>query len=235
MLRRSLTKIGRAAGRLVPYHLSVLFHNSRLLARDFGQVGSARRWACTDRQGEPIPWYTYPAIEYLTQLDFREKTLFEYGSGYSSMFWAKRCKSIVAVEDDQKWFDKVAAKLPANARYDLIVAKTDYVAAIERHGHPFDVIVIDGSHRYECAVAARPKLAADGLIIVDNSDWLPRVTRFLRDTDLIQVDMAGFGPINRYTWTTSLFLSRSIRIAPRLDRLPAAGIGSKILPDTWNG
>ncbi len=235
MLRRSLNKFRRALGRLVPHSLSVLIHNSKVLALDFGQVKSARRWACIDRKGDPIPWYTYPAIEYLAQLDFTQKTFFEYGSGYSSIFWARRCRSIVSVENDKKWFAKIAGQLPENARYELIEPKAEYVDAINRDGHQFDVIVIDGSHRYECAVAARPRLADDGVIILDNSDWLPRVTRFLRDSGLIQVDMAGFGPINRYTWTTSLFLSRSVRIEPRLDRLPAPGTGSKILPDTWNG
>lgn len=235
MLRQPLTRVRRALGRLVPHSLSVLLHNSKVLALDFGQFASARRRACIDRKGDPIPWYTYPAIEYLSQLDFTQKTLFEYGSGYSSIFWATRCRSIVAVEDDKAWFAKITGQLPANARHELIEAPAAYVDAINRHGHRFDVIVIDGSHRYECAVAARPRLADDGLIILDNSDWLPRVTRFLRDSGLIQVDLAGFGPINGYTWTTSLFLSRGVRIEPRLDRLPVPSPGSKFVPDTWNG
>lgn len=28
---------------------------------------------CLDRDGNPIPWYTYPAIEYLSQFDYRDK------------------------------------------------------------------------------------------------------------------------------------------------------------------
>lgn len=28
---------------------------------------------CIDKDGNPIPWYTYPAIEYLSQFDYGDK------------------------------------------------------------------------------------------------------------------------------------------------------------------
>jgi hypothetical protein len=90
----------------------------------------------------------------------------------------------------------------------------------------FDVIIIDGSHRYECALHARSKLAGDGLIILDNSDWKQKTAQLLRESDLIEVDMAGFGPINRYTWTTSIFFRRAVNLVPANDRQPVHGIGS---------
>ena len=31
---------------------------------------------CEDRDGNPIPWYTYPAIEYISQFDYSEKEIF---------------------------------------------------------------------------------------------------------------------------------------------------------------
>ena len=36
---------------------------------------------CLDKDGNPIPWYTYPAIEYLSQFDYSDKEIFEYGCG----------------------------------------------------------------------------------------------------------------------------------------------------------
>ena len=34
-----------------------------------------------DNNKNPIPWYTYSAIEFLRQLDFSNSHVFEYGSG----------------------------------------------------------------------------------------------------------------------------------------------------------
>jgi hypothetical protein len=53
------------------------------------------------------------------------------------------------------------------------------------------------------------------MIILDNSDWYKETSKYLRDElDLIEVDFHGFGPINNYTWTTSIFLSRNFSFKP---------------------
>ena len=50
------------------------------------------------------------------------------------------------------------------------------------------------------------------MVILDNSDWHPRTCALLRDSDLLQVDFAGAGPINSYAWCTSMFLRRDFAI-----------------------
>ena len=30
---------------------------------------------CVDKEGNPLPWYTYPAIEYLAQFDYSQKMI----------------------------------------------------------------------------------------------------------------------------------------------------------------
>jgi len=50
------------------------------------------------------------------------------------------------------------------------------------------------------------------MVILDNSDWYRETAKYLRENlDMIEVDFHGFGPINDYTWTTSVFLSRNYR------------------------
>ena len=55
--------------------------------KDFAIERTIDEKVCVDRDGNPLPWYTYPAIEYLSQFDYGEKTIFEFGCGYSSLFW----------------------------------------------------------------------------------------------------------------------------------------------------
>jgi hypothetical protein len=185
-----------------------------------------RRRECVDQNGVPIPWYSYPAIEYIKQLDFSNKIIFEYGSGNSTSFWAGRSKKIVSVEDNKEWYDKIGDRLPGNVEYYLLESGGDYISLINKYTYEFDVIIIDGSHRYECAVEAISKLRDDGFIILDNSDWMEKTSKFLRDSDLIEVDMSGFGPINDYTWTTSFYFRRNVKLKPANDRQPLHGIGS---------
>jgi hypothetical protein len=62
------------------------FRNFKILAVEYGQFGTIRNWTCTDKNGEPVPWFTYPTIEYLNHLDLSECSVFEYGMGYSTLY-----------------------------------------------------------------------------------------------------------------------------------------------------
>src|SRR3954463_2256551 len=90
-----------------PYPFLLSLRAARTLWRDYGHVKSARRGKCVDVIGNPIPWYTYPAIEYLKQLDFSTKNVFEFGAGQSTLFWAGRARRVVSVEDDAAWYQTI--------------------------------------------------------------------------------------------------------------------------------
>lgn len=201
--------------------------NAGILADGFGFWNSAKERKCLDADGAPIPWYTYPAIEYIRQLDLSDKTVLEFGSGYSTLFWASRCKKVYAVEDNREWYDRIRSKTPGNVEYLLLEDREDYSHAGNTiKEEQFDIIIVDGSHRFECATNSRPLLNPSGFMILDNSDWREETSRFLRESDLIEVDMSGFGPINPYTWTTSFYFSRQVQLKPAGSRQPMHGIGS---------
>lgn len=206
--------IGRLLNKILPRAVMASLNNYKILSQEYGHFSSAQKWQSVNKKGQPIPWYSYPMVEYLKQLDFSQKTVFEYGSGNSTLFWADRCKRVVAIEDDKAWYDQIKPKLPTNVDYILVDNKVDYIQGIHRFADLFDVIVVDGSHRFECTKSARQRLSAQGMLILDNADWFPKTTSFLRSTDLLEIDMAGFNPINGYVSTTSLFLSRQVQLAP---------------------
>jgi hypothetical protein len=227
MIKRSLWRMLR---RAIPQECLATARNFKILSLGFGQFRSIRQWASVDRDGNPIPWYAYPAIEYIKQLDISDKTVFEYGSGNSSIFWSRRCRKLVSVESDREWYSKVQPMMPDGADYLFLSRKEEYIKSITRYPYDFDVIIIDGLHRYECALEALTKLKHDGFIILDNSDWMEKTSELLRSSDLIEVDMSGFGPINNYTTTTSFYFRRGVNLRPGHDRQPIHGVGS--LPRT---
>jgi hypothetical protein len=210
--------------RLVPMSVKTTIKCWRLLEIEYGHRRSYLSQSCVDKAGRPIPWYTYPAIEYIRQLDFSDKHVFEYGSGNSSRFWSALAKGVVSVEDDREWYEKVRTSSGNGVRLVFAADKTAYIDEILNYD-PFDVIIVDGSHRLECAQQALKRLMPGGMIILDNSDWFVETARLLRESDLIQVDMAGFAPINAYTSTTSIFLRRDFRFRSRTANQPEHGIG----------
>lgn len=154
----------------------------------------------------PLPWYTYPGIEFLQQFDFSKCSVFEYGSGNSSLFWSKKALTVISVESDPDWYAFGVKNLSPNRKLLLKTECSEYVDAILLYETQFDVIVIDGLYRYNCAVKSVSRLKSGGIIILDNSDWFPNTARLLREAGFIQTDFIGAGPVNSYAWCTSVFI-----------------------------
>lgn len=201
--------------------------------KDFAIERTIDEKVCVDKDGNPIPWYTYPAIEYLSQFDYADKEIFEYGCGNSSMFWAERAKKVTSIEDNLKWFDKWQAEF-SHPRLDIRWRDEGeiYEQAIFEDNKKYDVIIVDGKRRAECATAAVKSLAQGGMIILDDSDRINtsqeyvKAVEALRAADLIQIDFYGFCPMNNYTKTTSLFLSRDFKFESLYKVQPINGWGN---------
>jgi len=176
------------------------------LFREHGMFSSLLSRKGIDAKGNPVPWFTYPAIEYLKQFDFSDKTIFEYGSGNSSFFWATRAKNVVSVESGIEWFGYISELCPPNLNVFFEPTKEGYVSSIARQGCKFDLIVIDGQWRNACAAICPDFLAEYGMIVIDNSDRQYPGSDELRARGFFQIDFSGFSPINEYTSTTSIFI-----------------------------
>lgn len=170
--------------------------------------------------GEPIPWFSYPAIDYLKQFDLRDKTVFEWGSGNSSLFFAERAKKVTSVEHDTEWFELVNKTKKEN---QILIYKplTEYPKSIHDTDDTYDMIVIDGQRRFDCTIECVEKLKENGMIILDNSDWFYKSASFLKkEMNMIQFDFHGFSPINEYVLTTSVFLKRDFDFPVKNNRMP---------------
>lgn len=156
--------------------------------------------------GNPLPWYTYGAIEFLS--DLKVKNVFEYGAGYSTHWWSKRAEKIYFVEHSEEWFNKLIPTFTSKVTGYIapFVETTPYVNAIEIPEEKFDVICIDGIDRMRCAVVATKHLTEDGVIVLDNSDLHPVIVCFLEGEGFTEIPFTGIGPINEYEWTTSVFV-----------------------------
>lgn len=205
-------------------HVRKVIENIKILFNDKGLLNSIINELPLDGQGTPIPWYTYPIIDYLNQLDFSECSALEFGSGYSTLFWSNVAHKVFCVERSKSWYSKVLKEIDNdNVEIFLIEDSAKYIEFLKSISkQKFDIVIIDGKDRFCTATYAHCALKSGGVLIFDNSDWYPASCSFLRGKKYTQVDFCGFGPINNYTWCTSIFFKESIKI-PHKDKISVVG------------
>ncbi len=189
-----------------------------------GQERSIIEQQSIDKDGNPIPWFTYPAIEYLSQLDLSEYSILEWGCGNSTKFFARRCHSIISMEHNKEWYDRIEGELPANSKL-MLVPEADYPEAPLNLSQQFDLIIVDGIKRHECLLTAIQLIKPTGFILFDNSDRNPDYCAELRAKGFLEIDFHGFGPQVQFTTTTSLFFSTAstIKALGNMPKIPVGG------------
>ncbi|MCE3254850.1 MAG: hypothetical protein K0R25_344 [Rickettsiaceae bacterium] len=210
---------------------------SKIISEEYGFSNSIQAKIPVDKNNEPLPLYTYPAIEYLSSINFSSRKIFEFGSGQSTLFWLGKGAEVTSVEHDKKWIENLKEPLKKFPNHQLIsaFAQDDYADSIKQYpDNNFDLIVIDGAFsRYLCAKNSISKVKKDGLVILDNSDWYPNTAKFLKENlDFIQVDFYGLRPSKPEAAVTSLFFSRDFNWKCGGDRQPNYAVGGKIKHST---
>ena len=177
--------------------------NSFLTSGWVRSVGTGRP---VDQSGNAIPWLTYPAIEFLQAIVKKDWRVFEWGAGNSTIWWSTHCASVTAIENNAAWVAELRPKLSPNARVLLHEDKDAYINAIKEES-VYDVIVVDGKHRNECAAVCAPHLADKGIIIYDNSDRSEYDSSigFLESIGFQRIDFWGLTPSYAYKNCTSIF------------------------------
>ncbi len=64
-----------------------------------------------DENSNPVPWMTYPAIEFLKNNLTKDHEIFEYGCGASTLFFSTIVKSVTGIETNKRWMVIVEEKL----------------------------------------------------------------------------------------------------------------------------
>ena len=115
------------------------------------------------------PWISYDAQSFLERALPKAARVLEFGSGMSTIWYARHAAKVVSVEDNQEWFSRIEPEIKSLGNVDYRFATgADYYSSIP--SGPYDLIIIDGSFRAECAAAAMPHAAPDAIIYLDNSD-----------------------------------------------------------------
>lgn len=178
-----------------------------------------------------VPWWTYDAIaEVDAWLAARPHPIrvFEYGSGASTIWLARRADEVHSVEHHRGFGEMMAAELASYPSVSLRIVEpvessrpvvashkeghggldfADYVDAIDAIDGRFDLIVVDGRAREACLTKALARLAPGGIVVFDNS----RRKRYREAIEAAGVDeriFRGLTPTLPYPEQTSVISPR---------------------------
>ena len=204
-------KVPNSLKRKVPklrYFWAILqfpMHKSSL--HEMGWFRSAWKESSVSKNGNPIPWITYAAIYFLENKINKGHSVYEYGSGNSTLWWAKKAKSVISVENDKFWQQKVSKTLPKNAQVIFRPLGKEYSNSISEQKNNFDIVIVDGRQRVDCALASVNKLNNKGIIVWDNSDrdrYKSGIQK-IEKKGFKRIDFYGPAPIDNMAAVTSVF------------------------------
>jgi predicted O-methyltransferase YrrM len=161
-----------------------------------------------DRNSDPVPWITYPAIDFLEPRLRPEMSVFEFGSGNSTLWWAARVSKVTAVEHNASWAAEIGGQMPDTVDLHHVPLERggDYCRFAQQTGERYDVIVVDGRDRVNCAVHSVGSLTDDGVIVWDNTER----SRYRKGLDALakqgfrRLPLRGPSPINTWASETSI-------------------------------
>lgn len=176
---------------------------------DVGWFESFSSKKSIDKNGDPIPWFSYPFIDFLLPRLTKNITLFEFGSGNSTMIFSLKVKDVISIEHNKEWFQMVNATKPSNVK--LIQTKSesvsDYLEYFNNLIECVDIVVVDGLHRNECLIKSISKLSENGVLILDDSERheYKDGIEYIEKLKFKRLDFWGIAPTVLFKKCTTLF------------------------------
>jgi hypothetical protein len=162
-----------------------------------------------DRENNPIPWVTYSFIDFIKTHLKKQLSVFEFGSGNSTFFYAKYAGLVVSVEHDKEWYDKIVSTKPENSEmiFCELVRDGDYCRMPIKLEEKFDIIIVDGRDRVNCCKQAINAVSENGVIVLDDSEreFYKEGINFLKNKGYKELSFSGISPGLFYLKSTSIF------------------------------
>ena len=143
----------------------------------FAKLPEANEWQFVDQDsGQVFPWYARPFLDELVTWDIKDWNVFEWGSGYSTLWFASHCHSVVSVDTSREWVRILQQELDSDLKSKVILKYRPGGPQIQIGGGDslfvnsddavYDCIIIDGAcHRNTCAEHVLKHLKPDGILI----------------------------------------------------------------------
>ncbi|MDC3338400.1 hypothetical protein OAV66_00370 [Planktomarina temperata] len=202
-----------------------------------GHFRSSVTEKAVDYYGNPLPWLTYPAIDFLSTRDFSDSIVLEFGGGQSTIYWSNRAEKVVTFEQDKNWINYIKNGVKPNTSIynapKTLTEQIEFVSEVLSNlDQMYDLIIIDDMHRGKMFDLATQYLKKTGIIICDNAESYDFQKFWRKHPNLFRVDFYGHAPGVLHPHLTTMhfseaskFLRHDIDIYPRaygLKKMPSA-------------
>lgn len=178
-----------------------------------------------------LAWWTYDAVHAVERFLASRPApvrVFEYGSGASTAWLARRADDVTSVEHDAGFATYLSSVLDPAWPVDLRVVEAvpspaplapsrrrghqgldfdAYVRAIDDVDGEFDLVVVDGRARVACARRALTRLLPGGMLLLDNANRAEYAS-VVADPGLDVQVLRGATPCLPYPTSTALIRRR---------------------------
>jgi len=164
-------------------------------------------WQYQDTEsGLIMPCYTLPTLQWLKEQDTKKWCVFEFGAGYSTIWWNLNSRFTYSVDDNATWA-KAMDSVFREIQSEYVGAACEALNDTNVDDDYYDCIVIDGKWRKECLKESIGWLVSGGYFIIDNwgQEDFP-----LSDCEFAEKLLEGwektiFSQPNHTTWKTAIF------------------------------
>jgi hypothetical protein len=118
-----------------------------------------------------IPWLGYRATRRIAGLVGPGTRVLEFGSGLSTVWFARRGAEVLSIETREEWAARVRAllaEIPGH-RVRVVAAEPPYSPELVA-GETFDFVLVDGDGRDSAMATALAVVRAGGHVYLDNAD-----------------------------------------------------------------
>jgi hypothetical protein len=126
-----------------------------------------------------VPWMHKDEIKIVEKYLSKNTVMLEWGCGGSTIYFSEKVKHLFSIEHNKEWFDSINAIKPANVTLVYSAANnlvpitestyndySDYIEIASSFNKKFDVVLIDGRARVECAIKALDLIHRNSVVIV---------------------------------------------------------------------
>ena len=175
---------------------------------DNGWFASFNKKAPLDKDGNPIPWFTYSCNDFIKDRLKNKFDIFEFGSGNSTLFFAPKVKSVTSAEHSEEWYRIQKNRIPSNVSIIFNDDETGgYSKSIANTNNKYEVVVVDGIDRVSCIINSVDSLKDDGVLILDDSerDEYGKGIAYLAERGFKRIDFWGIAAGILFKKCTTIF------------------------------
>lgn len=176
---------------------------------DIGWTNSIDTGNIVDKNGDPLPWVSYPFMQFIGPRLNRNMQLFEFGSGNSTLYYAQKVGSVTSVEHDAGWYEKIKTNMPANVQLFFCDLQPggDYCQYALKQETLYDIVIVDGRDRVNCCFNSLSAIKENGIVVLDDSERekYAAAHTFMQQKGYKQIDFWGTAPAVDYLKCTTIF------------------------------